>query len=51
MDVLERERVVREDLAPLNEAKAGEAQMIQDILNKRKRNKIEDLVAGLNLKG
>ena len=51
MDVLERGRVEREDLAPLNEAKAGEAQMIQDIVNKRKRNKIEDLVAGLNLKG
>jgi hypothetical protein len=51
MDVLERERVEREDLAPLNEAKAGEAQMIQDIVNKRKRNKIEDFVSNLNIGG
>ena len=51
MDVLERGRVEREDLAPLNEAKAGEAQMIQDIVNKRKRNKIEDFVSNLNIGG
>ena len=51
MDVLERGRVEREDLAPLNEAKAGEAQMIQDIVNKQKRNKIEDFVSNLNIGG
>ena len=49
MDRLGRQRIEREDLAPLNTARAEYNNQIQDTLKKRRNKKISDLVAGLNL--
>ena len=49
MDRLGRQRIEREDLAPLNAARAEYDNQIQDTLKKRRNKKLSDLVAGLNL--
>ena len=49
MDRLGRQRIEREDLAPLNTARADYNNQIQDTLKRRRNKKLSDLVAGLNL--
>ena len=49
MDRLGRQRIEREDLAPLNTARAEYNNQIQDTLKRRRNKKLSDLVAGLNL--
>jgi len=49
-DAAEKQELIKEKYL-VDQNKQGYQNQIQEVLAKRKRNKIEDLVAGLNLKG